>query len=631
MILQALYQLAQDEHLVDDPDFEPKAIPWLVRIGRDGSFLGFVSTAFEVREETRKGTKSRFLHRKFPVPRETGRTSGDRAFFFFDKADYVFGLEAVPDPDKPGKPEKIANRFALFRARVRECAEETGDEGARAISAFLDAIAEGDRRITLPEGCTGSDLFAFIYDPDVDQLVWNRPKVNAFWRSIREQETKGEGEAFTCLVTGASVPSIGLFPSIKGVPGGSTSGIALVSFNASAFLSYGLKSNENAPFSRDAGEACATALNRLLSPGWPDPADAERTLPRRNIRITADTAICFWSGGGGEFADCLAGLLEAQPEAVARLYHSIWHGRRPDEEDLSPFYALTLSGTQGRAVVRGWYESTISAVAGNIAGYFADLDIARNTPKPREGELPPAIPLRDLLGSLAPFGKSDAIPDSLAAALTHSAYSGEPFPFALLQRAIERARVEIGKSEWSDLVRRDARAAIIKAVLNRNRRHSIFTSPNFTEVTIAMDPNNRNIGYLLGRLMAVIERVQQVALGDINAGVVDRFFAGASATPMSVFPRLMKNLRHHVRKARDDERASRSVSWLDRQVDAICAGIPIVSDKLVFPRHLDLEQQALFIIGYHHMRNWLWQPRESRADAAPAAAQTETPSPDPEF
>jgi len=33
-----------------------------------------------------------------------------------------------------------------------------------------------------------------------------------------------------------------------------------------------------------------------------------------------------------------------------------------------------------------------------------------------------------------------------------------------------------------------------------------------------------------------------------------------------------------------------------------------------FPAYLDLEQQGLFVLGYHQMRKWLWMPKEDRAN-----------------
>jgi len=295
---------------------------------------------------------------------------------------------------------------------------------------------------------------------------------------------------------------------------------------------------------------------------------------------------------------------------VKELYQSIWLGKFQQIEDPSAFYALTLSGTQGRAIVRDWFESTVANVARNMAAHFEDLRIVRNTPKPREHDLPPQFPMSVLLKSLAPQGDSEKIPTPLIGQLIEAALHGTPYPFSLLQRAVERTRAEIGKNDWTDLDRRDARAALIKAVLNRRKRFFPDTTPN-KEVHPDMDPTNLSEGYTLGRLMAVLERIQQEAIGDVNASVVDRYFSGASATPKTVFVRLLKNARHHVTKAKDDEAKAGFIFRLDKLIDELASRFDPKHNG--FPAYLDLEQQGLFVLGYHQMRKWLWMPREERA------------------
>ncbi len=125
-----------------------------------------------------------------------------------------------------------------------------------------------------------------------------------------------------------------------------------------------------------------------------------------------------------------------------------------------------------------------------------------------------------------------------------------------------------------------------------------------------MDPENPNPGYLLGRMIAVIERLQQLALGDVNASVTDRYFGAASATPRAVFVRLLKNARHHVRKAKDDDRTAGTAHWLDRQLDELADRFD--PRHRGFPAHLSLEDQGLFVLGYHQQRHWLWQSKAAR-------------------
>lgn len=633
MILQALHQLARQEELVGDPDYEWKEIPWLIRVDADGRLLGIEGTRQTPPQVEGKKTRPKPIAKAFLMPREQGRTSGDYAFFLFDKSDYVFGL----DPAGKSPKEKLAPRAEMFRTRVRQCAEATQDEAAVAMAELLHNIHSGQQRVELPEECGPADLFAFVFAPDQEILVTSRPKIREYWKSLRRGGPDAKaGNLSTCLVTGRPCVPVGKHPPIKRVPGGTTSGVAVVSFNASAFESYGWAGNLNAPVSREAAENCATALNRLLS-DRPQNAKGE-PLPIRNIRLSSDTVVCYWVAGPSKAADYIAGLLEANPDEVGEVYRSIWRGKAPHITDPSAFYALTLSGAQGRAVVRDWLESTVAQTLDHLARHFADLEIVRNTPKPKDHDLPPQIPMRALMRSLAPQGKDEGIPATLAGQLISAALQGTEYPFSLLQRALERARAEIGHADWADLERRDARAALIKAVLNRRKSFRAEHTTQYKEITTAMDPNNTNSGYLLGRLIAVIEGMQQLALGNVNASAVDRFFSGASATPRAVFPRLLRNLRHHARKALDSDKTRGIARWLETQVDQILwkvqptaacikpgRGEPAKIDQVIanveaFPSHLDLEQQAHFVLGYHHMRHWL-RNKEAREPLQPANVQ----------
>ncbi|MBU2489053.1 MAG: type I-C CRISPR-associated protein Cas8c/Csd1 [Proteobacteria bacterium] len=610
MILQALNRLAETEGLMDDSDFEPRPVAWLVNLSQEGRFLGFTSTHAPPTGNSKKKGKAKVLR----VPREKARTSGDYAFFLVDKAEYSFGV----DPEGKRDLEKLGIRAGLFREKIQECLDETSDPGVAAVLAFLSDVAQGRQDVPLPEDCLANELFSFIWEPDVDLPVHLRPRVKEFWKNSRNSPPAPGLLSMRCLVTGKPMAEAGLFPPLKKVPGGSSSGISLVSYNAPAFLSYGLKSNENAPISREAAEACSTALNRLLDPAWPDPHQPGLSLPKRNLTLSSDTVAVFWtaSEAGAPLVDILADLLDPNPDRVAETFRSIWTGRSPSDLDEDAFFALVLSGAQGRATVRDWFESTVREVAANLAAHFEDVNIVRNTPPPQGKELSPRLALGLLIQSLAPFGSREEVPSHLAARMVRAALSGAPYPLAALQRALMRYRMELPREQdskdwWKTKNLNDARAAIIKAVINRRRRMSGGNSP-FQEVKPAMDKENKNNGYLLGRLMAVIERMQQVSLGDVNASVVDRYFSSASATPRAVFPRLLKNMRHHARKAKDEPKSAGTAGWLENQADEIMDGIT------GFPGFLDLESQGLFVLAYHQQRKFLWTKKEDR-ETAPKA------------
>jgi len=625
MILQALYQLAEREDLLPDPDYQDVGVSWLVRVGTDGKLIGIEGTHTVPEPEGRR--RPRPVPKKLRVPRRQTSRSGTRppADFLVDNALYVFGISV----DGKYGQDKCRQRAEAFRQSVRQCYEATGDEAVGAVLAFLDSVASGTHTVdleTLDPPVKSNDLFAFAY-ADEDRLVTDRPKVEAYWRSLRRAAAT-EAADWICLVTGEPCAPVHKHRKIKHVPQkGGAGDIALIPLGSPSnmFESYGWKKNENAPISEHAAEMCATALNRLLDPNYPDPHQPGQTMPRRSVRVSDDTVVCYWSAraSGDEFCSALGDLLEGNPEQVRNLYRSIRRGVEADIQDPSAFYALTLTGQQGRIIVRDWLESTVAEAARNLAAHFRDLAVVRNAGR-QEGRDEAPLSLRTLMEATADPAerRGEGVPAHLAAQFVRAALAGTPYPLVLLQRAVLRYRAEIGSAQQDETLQawrvrnwNDARAALIKAVLNRRMRFHISTLSK--EVTYAMDPTNREPGYLLGQLMAVFERLQQLAVGDPNASVVDRYFSGASAAPKSVFVRLYKNALHHARKARDTGQGGLAFR-LERLVDELSAGFGLKPRALyahqnALPAYLNQEQQALFVLGYHHMRRWLWMTVEEHA------------------
>ena len=111
---------------------------------------------------------------------------------------------------------------------------------------------------------------------------------------------------------------------------------------------------------------------------------------------------------------------------------------------------------------------------------------------------------------------------------------------------------------------------------------------------MSLDLTNRQPAYLLGRLLAVIDHIQQDALGSVNASLVDRYYGSASSTPGVVFPSLLRRSQHHLSKLRKEK-----------------TGLAVNREKLLqeamgglqsFPRTLTLQAQGLFALGFHHQR-----------------------------
>ena len=123
---------------------------------------------------------------------------------------------------------------------------------------------------------------------------------------------------------------------------------------------------------------------------------------------------------------------------------------------------------------------------------------------------------------------------------------------------------------------------------------------------MSLDKQNPNVGYRLGRLFAVLEKIQQEANPGINATIRDKFYASASSAPSTVFGNLMRLKNHHLSKL---ENTGRRI-WFERLLAEIIADI---SD---FPAHLKLDDQGRFAIGYYHQVQDLWTKKLDKEENA---------------
>lgn len=183
-------------------------------------------------------------------------------------------------------------------------------------------------------------------------------------------------------------------------------------------------------------------------------------------------------------------------------------------------------------------------------------------------------------------GKLENLPTGLETEVFLAIVFGRGFPQMLLARAVGRCRAE-------QKVTRE-RAAVLKAYLIRNSQ---------LEVEVGLDKENTSPGYRLGRLMAVLERVQGAAQNNPNKTVVDRYYGAASTRPATVFPRLVGLAQHHLAKL-----AGGLEVFYQTQLGEVMAGLA------TFPSTLSLEEQGLFALGYYHQRQDFYKKHDQNTD-----------------
>jgi CRISPR-associated protein Csd1 len=161
------------------------------------------------------------------------------------------------------------------------------------------------------------------------------------------------------------------------------------------------------------------------------------------------------------------------------------------------------------------------------------------------------------------------------------ALQGGPLPAWLMFQAIKRNRAEQALTR--------PRAALIKMVL-------LSQLQNFQEdAMVRLDEENLHPAYLCGRLLAVLEQVQFVAVSP-KATLIDRFYGTASTAPASVFSRLLKGAQAHLGKLRKEKPGAYVA--LQTRLEGIMGNLS------GFPKVLTLEEQGWFSLGYYHQRAW---------------------------
>ena len=276
--------------------------------------------------------------------------------------------------------------------------------------------------------------------------------------------------------------------------GAQAQGASLVSFNSKAYSSFGKDQNFNAPVSESATFAYTTALNVLLG------RDSQNKLQ------VGDATTVFWSDRKSALEDVFASLFamarkddpDEDIRAVQSLYKSLETGAALPSST-TRFYVLGLAPNAARLSVRFWHQATVAELSERIRQHFDDLEIER---APRDTG---RYSLFWLLVEVASERKIDNVPPSLAGDLVRAVLNGSPYPRTLLQQAIRRIRADREVSRM--------RASILKACLNRF--HRVHPTREM-EMTVALDLTNDNAGYRLGRLFAVLEKIQEDAQPGIN-------------------------------------------------------------------------------------------------------------------
>lgn len=586
-MLHLLVQYARDHHLVTESGFKPKQVRWAIICDTEGKFLHIAELGDTEQKRNSGQTFSQCPDLSQPEMKRGGQ--GCR-HFLVDTAEVIalYGKN-IDDP-------KLLAKHTYF-VELLQKASVTLPELGFVAEMLKTPEALGQIRESLIEKNakpTDNATFAVLNREPmylVEDAVWHE-----WWRSFRQalsgksralevgkkrkangtKDAISSGVLMRCLASGELVKPTPTHPKIEGLSdvGGLSMGDVLASFKQDAFRSYGLSQSSNAAVSEEMAAIYRAALNRLI---------------RYHSRRLAGTKVVHWYTGelspeddpmnildqGLSFLEEYADKEQKESDAQYRAQQLLDGPSTGNRSELLNYryYVLILSGASGRVMVRDWMEGQFGELATNIQAWFDHLKVVR-----RDGNgIAPMPKFMAVLGGLVRELKDLSPP--LVTKMWHVAVKKESIPQYVMAQALARGKIDI----MNDTPANHARMGLIKAY--HLRKGDCFMGPYLNE-------EHPHPAYHCGRLMAVLADLQYAALGDVGAGIVQRYYAAASSTPALILGSLTRTSHFHLNKL--DKGLAH---WYEERIAGIWARI---RDSV--PKTLTLEEQSLFALGYYQQK-----------------------------
>ena len=527
------------------------------------------------------------------VPEVFKRSSGVRPNFLYDNSSYFFGV------DGKGKPKRSLQCFEASRAFHHQLLDGCDSPVARGIIKFFDSWQ--------PKEAENNSVFRENKDTFVNasglvfavngQEAQKDPGICQRWQDYKQGGDE-EGETGQCLVTGKVAEIALTHPNIKNVRGAQSSGAALVSFNAPSLESFGHVEDQglNAPVSEYAAFAYTTALNQLIREG--------------NSLLCGDTTVVFWAQSAEPLYQQVymnflnpSGTGENREQTVKAVLEKILQGVVADVDGITlspdePFYVLGLAPNAARLSVRFFWQNTFGVTLKHLQNHQDRLKIVRPAWEKERGAY---LPLWRLMKeSVNPNAtKKQALP-LLAGSLLRSIIQDAPYPEAMYRQFLLRIKAESGDAKISY-----PRAAFVKAYLLKNHQEKWGG-----EITMNVNENCKAVPYVLGRLFAVLEGLQQDS-SEVSATIKDRYFNAACATPGAVFPVLLKLANAHLNKL---GRTNKGLAVnTQKKLGSLMEKITMPDEGNPIPGRLTLDEQGMFILGYYQETQARYTKKEEQA------------------
>ena len=505
----------------------------------------------------------------------------DKKFNFVEDKDYFSIAKKQNVPMLEGVDSPIAKAMYIFFTKYERNA------------AYIDRIKKHF------EGIKGSGelKYTFILDGDIT-TAWNKDKaILARYFELQDKDEDAIARYGTDIVYGeADQPLVRLHEGFKSiVKGTNPKNAKLVSLNLNCDKGYSDNGKEQT--------AAVSNLSRKSVLKYVFMLNWLSLNPNHAVKMNEYT-IMFWCSDDFEEETDSSTIFnklfnsswkksESKAEDVKSIMHKVGYKTFTDEDfdfiekhKNSLFKVIGLAISNGESLaIKYDKDVTVDVMFKGVKQFIEDMRV--------EEEQRISIPsiLKETDNRAKKWRDFTYANKNIISSLYEAIIWNKELPHEIYRQMLMRCWYEAAEIQGAygktNLTRN--RLGYIKAYLNRKYRKA-----NKEEIKMGLDVERTNVGYLLGRWLAVIEKMQKDKLKNVNCSIKDKYFKMLGSTPLVVFA-----------QANRESQVYKCSLKLTKLYDEILSKI-----EGNVPKRLTMEEQGEFVLGYSHQRSNLYTKKE---------------------
>ena len=590
-------------------------VKYVIDIDDNGDIVQFIPWSDEVSYTDQKGKeKTRIVYRQILVPKMPVRTAGIRSIPLCDTIAYLAGIDA-----KTGTPEKKSLKFnASKELALHILGDGDGNLAAEAIIKYYSNMT--DRKMAqiaekFPDAVTDIGFFVLGYNgrPITEDWYVTR-KYDEYIHRVGMTESEMYGKD---IITGQKGRISRVHGRINSIPAVSGSGAPLCCANSASLESYagivGYENEDGEVVLRPDGGA---GLHRGY--GYPMTEETEHkysvalkyltSSPIHYLKSTelfGKASVLFWAKNATEEQDqrfaALMGMDTWKPadstDDFKNALVNLTSGKFEDPvSDEDPEYIVVAFDSRDGFVLRAKYLETrrLSDLTRDVKRHYEECAMVDYPGNPSPYAIMRSTLPQKSDGSYKVDGQKSY--NDLLRAVAFGWKYPEDVTRQVLDRAVKDGSIGDGI--------RGIHAAYLRGYLIRNCRK---------EIAVALDINNNEPAYLMGRVLAYGDYLQYQSNKPhpVTKSLSALYLREVSFYPGVCMPHIVRKIQYYCQKL--DRKAKNLAVYYYRDYNDIMSRLP--SDG--WPQKFTREEQALFITGFYQQQKEFFS-RGKKADEAEA-------------